>query len=98
MHDKSHHIERLAVHLKDHQHVKFADGAAREALEQASKAHTTLTAWFALNRGEHVSVEVCEHARGLTYAEVPEHFTWNKQKHGGCWLPRKSRSAQERVI
>ena len=47
MHDKSHNVERLAVHLKDGETSTFQSGQDREAVVVDAK--TTLIAWFDLN-------------------------------------------------
>ena len=44
MHDKSHNVERLAVHLKGGETITFQSGQEREAV--AVDAMTTLTTWF----------------------------------------------------
>ena len=49
---------------------------------------TTLDAWFLLNDKNTA-------ARAYRYAEVPDHFTW--QKNGG-WKKRVRKSVGERVI
>jgi hypothetical protein len=46
MHDISHAIIRLAVHLPDEQAVYFQPGGEQVALEAASSKEITLTAWF----------------------------------------------------
>ncbi len=51
MHDISHAIIRLAVHLPNEQVVYFQDGK-EEALEAASSKETTLTTWFKLNQND----------------------------------------------
>ncbi len=52
MHDISHAIIRLAVHLPYEQAVYFRDGKEQEALEAASTKETNLTAWFKLNQND----------------------------------------------
>jgi hypothetical protein len=52
LHDISHAIIRLAVHLPEEQAVYFKHGEELEALEAASHKETTLTAWFNLNQYE----------------------------------------------
>ena len=72
MHEKSHHVERLAVHLKGGETIVFASGQETEAI--ATDSTTTLTAWFALNKEEPDGK--LPPARSLHYAEVPEHVAW----------------------
>ena len=78
MHEKSHHVERLAVHLKGGETIVFASGQETEAI--AADSTTTLTAWFALNKEEPDGK--LPPARSLHYTEVPEHFAWNKKRSG----------------
>ena len=47
--EKSHSVERLALHLPDYQQVRFHEGAERQALAEALARDTMLTAWFKLN-------------------------------------------------
>jgi hypothetical protein len=77
MHDRSHGIIRLAVHLQDRQSVTFQPGEEEAAVDRASE--TTLTAWFKLNEDNPV-------ARQYYYAEIPEHFVFNAKKE---WKPRQ---------
>ena len=78
MHDRSHGVIRLAVHLPWQQQVLFMPKKEREAFEKASARHTTLTAWFELNRTN-------QHARQYLYHEIPYHFVFND----GQWQPRQ---------
>ena len=87
MHDKSHIVERLAVHLDRKQSVVFIPGFEKEALEKAGR--TTLLAWFRLNAN---SAEW----RHLRYAEIPQHCTWHKDK--GEWKKRERQAWASRVL
>jgi hypothetical protein len=49
MHDRSHAVIRLAVHLPLEQHIFFR-GQELEAVDRASRGNTTLLAWFELNQ------------------------------------------------
>ncbi|UYV67116.1 hypothetical protein LAZ67_4003936 [Cordylochernes scorpioides] len=49
LHAHSHTLCRLAVHLPNFQSVYFVEGSEEQALENASRRRTTLTAWFQLN-------------------------------------------------
>jgi hypothetical protein len=82
MHDISHAIIRLAVHLPDEQDVYFQPGGEQAALEAASSKETTLTAWFKLNQRE-------PSANQYLYSEIPENFVFDKESHS--WQPRKKR-------
>jgi len=46
MHDQSHSIQRLQVHLQDHQSISFDPEKIHEAISKAATKLTTLTAWF----------------------------------------------------
>ena len=46
LHDQSHVIYKLAVHLKDEQYVYFKRGSEKEMIDK--NLGTTLTAWFDL--------------------------------------------------
>ncbi len=79
MHDISHAIIRLAVHLPDEQAVYFQPGGEQVALEAASSKETTLTAWFKLNQQD-------PSANQYLYSEIPENFVFDKASHS--WQPR----------
>lgn len=49
LHDRSHSVIRLPVHLPNQQCIVFEAGNEENALENAATGHTKLTAWFALN-------------------------------------------------
>ena len=78
MHDKSHAIVRLAVHLPHQQPVYFAEGNEQQALEAASRKDTTLTAWFALNSKD-------SNARKYHYHDIPEYYVFERN---GSWKKR----------
>ncbi|XP_065323624.1 uncharacterized protein LOC135930767, partial [Gordionus sp. m RMFG-2023] len=50
MHDRSHAIIRLAVHMPFKQLIYFQQGPEKSAMERAIYKNTTLTAWFILNQ------------------------------------------------
>ncbi|CAF4779599.1 unnamed protein product, partial [Rotaria sp. Silwood2] len=85
LHDKSHAIIRLAVHLSNQQPVYFAEENEREALERAATKDTTLTAWFKLNAKN-------PDARQYLYHDIPQHFVFERN---GTW---KHRLQGENVI
>ena len=74
----SHHVERLAVHLKDQNSLLFAEGEEREALKKIKES--TLEAWFAFNTAN-------PQYRHLLYIDMPQHCVWNKQT--STWTLRK---------
>lgn len=70
MHDMSHSVNRLAVHLENKQQIRFEEGKEKEALR--INYETKLTAWFELNR-----VDI--NTRQYLYTEIPNHYTWNNK-------------------
>eukprot|EP00795_Rhopilema_esculentum_P009950 gene9950-18563_t len=68
MHDKSHIIIRLAVHLPLQHNVYFQEGNEERVLNV--NPNTTLTAWFQNNQDD-------EDAQQYLYTEVPEHYTFH---------------------
>ena len=71
LHDKSHSIVRLAVHLQNMRLVYFSEGDELDALDRAATKDTTLTAWFKLNRD-------CSDARVYLYHDIPNHFVFDR--------------------
>jgi hypothetical protein len=81
MHDQSHSIIRLQVHLPNEQSVVFQEDDVHAALVQAANKLTTLTAWFQLNEED-------SSANQYLYTQVPEQYTffrgrWSLRKRGG---------------
>jgi hypothetical protein len=85
MHDQSHSIIRLQVHLPDEQSVVFQQDDVRAAVVQAGNKLTTLTAWFRLNEED-------PSANQYLYTQVPEQYTFFR----GLWSLRKR--GAEKVI
>ncbi|XP_057296296.1 uncharacterized protein LOC130625260 [Hydractinia symbiolongicarpus] len=79
MHQQSHVVHRLPVHLPNNHIVYFQQGQAEEALDRAADQATKLTAWFVLNAENH-------DARQYMYPDIPLHFVFNKNK---VWKPRQ---------
>lgn len=77
MHDQSHSIITLAVHLPEGQSVYFIAGEEETAVERSARRNTTLTAYFQLNAKD-------EKARQYLYTEVPEHYVFSH----GIWKER----------
>ena len=83
LHDQSHVIYRLGVHVKDEQYVYFKHGSEKKMINK--NLGTTLTAWFDLNK-------VDFNAKQYLYNEIPNHYvfdkiskTWNQRKK--LWKP-----------
>jgi hypothetical protein len=80
MHEQSHSIMRLQVHLEDQQSVVFHPDAINKAAQDGGTKLTTLTAWFKLN-------EESQDAREHLYTEIPELYifkkrVWSRRKRG----------------
>ena len=63
MHEQSHTVYRLSIHLPEQQRVFFRAGEEAEAVERESIRKTHLTAWFQLNTED-------PSARELLYPEI----------------------------
>jgi ATP-dependent DNA helicase PIF1 len=81
MHESSHTVYRLAVHLPLEQPVYFTPGAELQAIEKAENLDSTLKGWFKLNSSN-------EDAKQYLYHQIPQYYTlcknkWKKRKTGG---------------
>ncbi|CAH1979203.1 unnamed protein product [Acanthoscelides obtectus] len=91
MHDVSHAIIKLSVHLPNMQQVYFnTNSTIPDVVERAATQHTTLTGWFALNTQD-------EEARQYTYVQIPYNYVWKitqtriwvkRQRHFNRIIPR----------
>jgi hypothetical protein len=73
MHDRSHTVIRLPVHLPNQQRITFEAGQEEEALEASRTGMTKLEAWFKLNEDD-------VNARNLLYTDIPYHYVYVKNK------------------
>lgn len=73
MSDKSHVVQRLAVHLPEQHHVYYEEGREEEAIARASVKQTTLTAWFQLNCTD-------EESRNYIYSDIPLYYVFDKNE------------------
>ena len=80
MHDRSHHIERLAIHLPLQQWIQFEEGQEQEAIDRASQKETTLTAYFKLNKTDPDARELLYHEVGENY--IFRNYKWAKRQRG----------------
>ncbi|XP_065318836.1 uncharacterized protein LOC135926834 [Gordionus sp. m RMFG-2023] len=80
MHDRSHAVIRLGIHLPLQQPVYFTAGHERDALLRSENKHTTLTAWFELNKTD-------LNTRQYLYGEIPYHYVFTNYH----WKLRKKR-------
>nr|XP_013180910.1 unnamed protein product [Papilio xuthus] len=78
MHDRSHKVIRLPVHLQREQMIVFEEGHEEEAITLSDVQCTQLLAWFKLN-------EVDVEARRYLYSEIPFHYVFTK----GVWTRRQ---------
>jgi hypothetical protein len=81
LHDAGPVVERLPIHLPDHQEVNFDTLDNLPEVVQAGAPPTMLTMYFQLNRDD-------PNARQYLYDDIPTHYTWkaNEKK----WSPRQS--------
>ena len=90
MHNCSHSVLRLAVHLPFEQTVIFRDGEEEKAYKQASETFTTLTAWFEVNKND-------SSAHQLRYIDMPQFYTFQKLK-GNIRFWQKRKRCGDKVI
>lgn len=67
MHDRSHTVMRLPVHLPNQQSIVFEEGNEEEALLAAQTGRTKLESWFMLNINDNC-------ARECLYTDIPLHY------------------------
>ena len=79
---------RLAVHLENEQTVVFRPGEEDAVLDRGG-LDTTLTAWFKLN-------QLDADARTISYADIPEHYVFDKRVRR--WNRRARRSSSTSPI
>ena len=72
MHEQSHSVIRLAVHLPYQQNCIFREGEEDQALNIARNSHSQLESWFQLNR-------VDPEAHQYKYSEIPYHYVFHKK-------------------
>ena len=75
MHDRSHAVTKLQIHLPNQQLIYFEEGNEDEAVEQAAQRNTNLTAYFQLNSED-------AKARQYLYHEILLHYVYKKKM--GC--------------
>ncbi|KAG8237332.1 hypothetical protein J437_LFUL016347 [Ladona fulva] len=78
MHDKSHSVVRLPVHLPNQQAVCFEEGQPAQAFLRAEVRRTKLIQYFQLNDSDPV-------AREYTYTDIPYHYV----NSNGKWKIKK---------
>jgi hypothetical protein len=78
MHDRSHAVHRLPVHLPNQQKIVFTEGREEEALQLARSGRTKLEAWFDLNKTD-------VDAKHILYTDIPYDYVFV----GNKWQKRK---------
>jgi len=96
LHDKSHAVERLPVHLPRGQSVLFQEGLEHEAYSRALTKETKLEAYFNLNRERHALATAAGKSRAepLPYQDTPLFYVWRD----GRWQRRQRAAQSDRVI
>ena len=84
MHDASHSVTTLNVHLEGEQSVFFGEGEDEQALQRSSNQYTHLTAFFALNDPDSNSFDA--EAHDLLYVDVLQLYSFDKNKG---WVRRQ---------
>ncbi|XP_021959226.1 uncharacterized protein LOC110855114 [Folsomia candida] len=97
MHQQTHTVCRLQVHLPNEQMIVFQKDSISSAVRNAAATDTTLTAWFKLN-------QVDADARNFFYFEIPEHYIFEnlatqdvnaiKKK---IWRKRRNRRGEKTI-
>jgi hypothetical protein len=80
MHEQSHTIVRLQIHLPNEQNVYFTDENMATVVEAAGNKLTNLTAWFKLNQED-------PSANGILYSNIPQHYVFDRKQRR--WTPRQ---------
>jgi len=75
-------VVQLCVHEEGNQTIMFEDDDDIRLVAGRPLPKSTLTAYFDLNRRD-------PNARQWLYADIPEHYTWNKTR--GAFRPRTQR-------
>ncbi|GBM73817.1 hypothetical protein AVEN_80246-1 [Araneus ventricosus] len=81
MHDRSHALMRLPVHLLNQKRVTCKDGHEEEALEAARSRQMMIESWFKLNQSD-------PDDQTLLYTDIPYNYVydrinWKRRKRGG---------------
>lgn len=80
MQAKSHSVQKLAVHLPEHQNVYIQEDADIAAIVQQEHVRTTLTAFFELNTND-------PDARNKLYQDIPKEYIFENKR----WKKRKNK-------
>ena len=75
---RSHHVERLPIHLPLEKNVIFTEGEEAQAVASALSRDSKLEAWFRLNSSaDELPDAICTLIRSLRYPDVPRYFVWD---------------------
>lgn len=85
LHQNTHTVIRLPIHLPDQQMVYFGPENVNEAIERGRK--TMLTEYFTLNRND-------LGARQYLYADIPKHYVWYTNNNNKRWQKRQRRHSK----
>ncbi|KAG8174784.1 hypothetical protein JTE90_013184 [Oedothorax gibbosus] len=77
LHDRSHSVIRLPVHLNGQQYVTFQEGQKEDAVRKDPK--TMLLGWFDLNKQD-------SSARQILYSDLPNSYSWRAKDKK--WITR----------
>ena len=91
MHDKSHVVIRLQIHLPGAQIIHFNEGQEAEAVERADGRLTNLTAWFSLNATD-------PQARSILYPNIPKYYVFKKVAGENKWERRRNSRGKTYIL
>ena len=78
---RSHHVERLPIHLPLQKNVLFSEGSEAQAAANALSRDSKLEAWFRLNASaDSYDPQTAALILSLRYPEIPRHFVWDVKK------------------
>ena len=81
--ERSHHVERLDIHLENEQQIYISPTATNVEIAAATNNKCSkLMAFFKLNENPEIA------AKNLRYIDVPEKFTWHSKDQ--VWKERKN--------
>ncbi|KYN19366.1 hypothetical protein ALC57_08303 [Trachymyrmex cornetzi] len=87
LHDKSHVVTRLPIHLPNEQNITIGSDCFEDALVSAVERVTMLLDYFALNLRD-------DEAKNYLYIEIPRYYTFKKVNINGKnisrWVKRKN--------
>lgn len=83
MHDNSHAVYRLPIHLEQPREIFFEDGMGELPEREDERFKTMLNAFFELNEPNNST------SRGYLYTEIPTHFVYDSARR--LWKRRQQR-------